>query len=332
MIDVVIYRKIIIDDIRLDGGSIARGLLGGGGPQAAFGARLWNDSVGLLSRAGTDLEDGHRSALAALGVDLNGVAYYEDAATLRARRVRNGWRVPQPHATQGQPHATQGQPHAAQGQPHTAQGRGVAEPDSWARLLSRPLDLPAGYRRPRMVHLITEYADEPMVATALTLREGGALLSLEPLIDIDGWTNREEIVALLPQVDLVTPDWPSASGIAGTDDPRRVLKYWSRLGSALVAVRHDEHGSYVWSRHDDRSWHIPAVTVRVADPTGAGNSYGGGLCAGWLRSGNTTHAGALAAVSASFMVEHVGMPSTPEQYRVAAERRLHAVETTIAPL
>src|SRR5262249_47347599 len=100
----------------------------------------------------------------------------------------------------------------------------------------------------------------------------------------------------------------------------------------LVAVRHDEHGSYVWSRHDDRSWHIPAVAVHVADPTGAGNSYGGGLCAGWLSGGNTTHPGALAADSASFMVEQVGMPSTPEQYRVAAERRLHAVETTIAPL
>jgi sugar/nucleoside kinase (ribokinase family) len=318
MLDVVIYGKIIIDDIRLDDGSIARGLLGGGGPQAAFGARLWNDSVGLLSRAGTDLEGAHRSALAALGVDLNGVAYYQDAATMRARRVRDGWRVPQPQAAQGQPHA--------------AQRREAAEPESWARLLSRPLELPAAYRRPRVVHLITEYADEPMVATALALRARGALLSLEPLIDIDRWTNREEIVALLPQVDLVTPDWPSASDIAGTDDPRRVLKHWSRLGSALVAVRHDEHGSYVWSRHDDRSWHIPAVPVHVADPTGAGNSYGGGLCAGWLRSGNAVQAGALAAVSASFMIEHVGMPSAPEQYQTVAQRRLHAVESTIAPL
>jgi sugar/nucleoside kinase (ribokinase family) len=171
-----------------------------------------------------------------------------------------------------------------------------------------------------------------MVATALALREQGALLSLEPLVDVDGWSNRQEIVALLLQVDLVTPDWPSASGIAGTDDPRQVLEYWSRLGPALVAVRHDEHGSYVWSRQDDSSWHIPAVPVRVADPTGAGNSYGGGLCAGWLRSGNAVQAGAHAAVSASFMLEHAGMPSTPEQYRAVAQRRLHAIQSTITPL
>jgi sugar/nucleoside kinase (ribokinase family) len=320
MLDVVIYGKIIIDDIRRDDGSIARGLLGGGGPQAAFGARLWNDSVGLLSRAGADLAGEHRSALAALGVNLNGVVYYEDAATMRARRILDGWRVPQPPATPDR-----------EAQDREAQEE-AAEPANWARLLSRPLDLPATHRRPRVVHLITEYADEPMVATALAMRARGALLSLEPLIDASGWTNREQIVALLPQVDMVTPDWPSASGIAGTDDPRRVLEYWSRLGPGLVAVRHDEHGSYVWSRHDDRSWHIPAVAVQVTDPTGAGNSYGGGLCAGWLRGRNSARAGALAAVSASFMIEHVGMPSAPERYQAVAQRRLHAIQPAIAPL
>jgi sugar/nucleoside kinase (ribokinase family) len=354
MLDVVIYGKIIIDDINRGDGSVARGLLGGGGPQAAFGARLWNDSVGLLSRAGADLAGEHRSALAARGVNLTGVAYYEDAATLRARPILDGWHLPQPPATpdrETQDRETQdreaqdreaqdreAQDREAQdreAQDREAQDREAQEaagPESWAHLLSRPLDLPATHRRPRVIHLITEYADEPMVATALAMRARGALLSLEPLIDVNGWTNREQIVALLPQVDMVTPDWPSASGIAGTDDPRRVLAHWSRLGPGLVAVRHDEHGSYVWSRHDDRSWHIPAVAVRVTDPTGAGNSYGGGLCAGWLRSGNAVQAGAFAAVSASFMLEHVGMPSTPEQYRAVAQRRLQAVEPTVRPL
>jgi sugar/nucleoside kinase (ribokinase family) len=311
MPDVVIYGKIIIDDIRLDDGSISCGLLGGGGPQAAFGARLWNDSVGLLSRVGADLEDEHRLALASLDVDLCGVAYYEDVDTLRARQISDGWHVRQPQA---------------------ARGRGIAESETWTRLLSRPLDLPVTYQRPRVVHLITEYADEPMVATALALREHGVLLSLEPLIDVHRWTNRHEIVALLPHVDLVTPDWPSASGLAGTDDPRRVLECWARLGPRLVAVRNAEHGSYVWSRNDDRCWHIPAVAVRVVDPTGAGNSYGGGLCAGWLRGGDAVQAGALAAVSASFMLEHIGMPSAPERYRVAAQRRFRAIESMITPM
>ncbi len=55
MVDYVIYGKIIIDDIVV-AGSRLRSVLGGGGPQAAFGARLWNESVGFLSRSGGDLD------------------------------------------------------------------------------------------------------------------------------------------------------------------------------------------------------------------------------------------------------------------------------------
>ena len=45
-------------------------MLGGGGPQAAFGARLWSDSVGFLSRSGSDLAEAQVEALHALDIDL----------------------------------------------------------------------------------------------------------------------------------------------------------------------------------------------------------------------------------------------------------------------
>ena len=54
-VDFLVYGKIIIDDIKLQKtGQIQHGVLGGGGPQGAFGARVWADSVGFLSRSGTD--------------------------------------------------------------------------------------------------------------------------------------------------------------------------------------------------------------------------------------------------------------------------------------
>ena len=62
-IEVLIYGKIIIDDIRLASGKIVRGVLGGGGPQGVFGARLWHDSVGFLSRSGDDIEAEHVQTL-----------------------------------------------------------------------------------------------------------------------------------------------------------------------------------------------------------------------------------------------------------------------------
>jgi len=170
-----------------------------------------------------------------------------------------------------------------------------------------------------------------VVQQARALRTQGVLFSLEPLIDYRAWTNREEIVALLPQVDLVTPDWPSASGIAGSTEPRHVVDYWARLGPRVVAIRHGHHGSYVWDGDHDRCWHIPAVPVPVVDPTGAGNSYGGGLCAGWIATGEASAAGTCGAVAASFMVERVGLPALSERLQATARDQLKAALPAASP-
>jgi sugar/nucleoside kinase (ribokinase family) len=295
MLQCIIYGKIIIDDIRLSDGQIVRRVLGGGGPQAAFGAALWNDSVGLLSRSGTDIEEEHVRTLEGLGVDLSGWRRFPDIPTTRGvmQYDENEYLI----------------------------GGGVTTSrEDWLRLLGQPLTLPPTYREPALIHLITEFADEPMVQTALELRTQGAIFSLEPIIDYREWSNRESILALLPSVDLVTPDWPSASGIAGSDDPREVMRYWAGLGPRLVAVRHGHHGSYVWSREQDEIWHIPAVPVPVVDPTGAGNAYGGGLCAGWLKTGDARLAGVYGAISAAFLVRRYGLP----KMTAALRREAHA--------
>jgi len=59
----LVYGKIIIDDIRLRSGAIVSSKLGGGGPQAAFGMRLWHDDVALLTRSGDDLDPSHLRTL-----------------------------------------------------------------------------------------------------------------------------------------------------------------------------------------------------------------------------------------------------------------------------
>ncbi len=314
MLEILIYGKIIIDSIGLHDGTIVRGVLGGGGPQATFGARLWTEAgaVGLLSRAGTDLESVHRHTLEDLAINLDGIAFYDDLPTLRGTLMAydsQGYMIPADETS-----------------------RPVEHQENWGRMLSRPLALPPSYRAPRVVHLVTEYADELMVVTALALREQGALVSLEPLIDCRAWSNRAAMVALLRHVDVVTPDWPSASRIAGSTDPRQVVAYWSHLGPQVIAVRHGQHGSYVWDGDRNAAWHIPAVPVTVVDPTGAGNSYGGGLCAGWLETGDARTAATFGAVAASFLVERVGLAPMAKHLQAAARDRLRAALPTIRPL
>jgi sugar/nucleoside kinase (ribokinase family) len=308
----IIYGKIIVDNIRLLDGRAVRGVIGGGGPQAVFGARLWNDSVGFLSRSGTDIEEGPAQALLDLDVDLSGWMRYPDIPTLHGGMVYDEREQMVPNELYKDDPA--------------------ARAEAWSRMLSQVLSLPPTYRQPRVIHLVSEYYDEPMVKTALELRAQGAMFSLEPLIDFHEWKNRDQILSLLPQVDIVTPDWPSASGIAGSKDPLKVLEYWSKLGPSLVAVRDGRRGSYAWDRQHDRFWHIPIVPVPVVDPTGAGNSYGGGLCVGWVETNDACRAGCYGSLSASYLVRRVGLPRMTSELMTEARTLLEPTIAGVHPL
>ncbi|MFN8593863.1 MAG: PfkB family carbohydrate kinase [Thermomicrobiales bacterium] len=297
-IDYAIYGKIIVDDIRLRSGEQVRSVLGGGGPQAAFGARIWSDSVGLLTRSGTDLGVDQAAALRDLDVDLDGWRQFPDIPTPRTLMAYDADEV--------------------------LAGHSLTSRDDWERLLSQPLDLPSQYRQPKAMHLITELPDEPMVEMALALRAGGTLVSLEPLpVSLSG-TNWQGMIDLFAQIAIVTPDWPSATQIAGCDDPVSVLRYWTNLGPEFVAIRHGARGSYVWSRDRDEAWHIPAVPTDVVDPTGAGNAYGGGLCVGWTEHRDPRLAGAYGAISASMLLRVVGLPAMSPTLREQAAALLGA--------
>jgi len=287
--DYLIYGKIIIDDIKLATGEIARNILGGGGPQAAFGSRLWSDSIGFLSRSGTDIEATHVQTLQHLRIDLSGWHKYADIPTPRNHLMD--------YDDEGYMIDEKGQ-----------RRRVVMNTRDWLRLLAQVVTLPAGYQQPRLIHLITEFYDEPMIETAMALREKGVIFSLEPLIDFTTWSNKAGILALIEQADLVTPDWPSASGIAQSNNPKQVVQFWSRLGPKMVAIRRGHYGCYVWDANHDQIWHIPAVAVALVDPTGAGNSYGGGLCVGWSQTRDAKIAGCYGVISAKFLVERVGLP------------------------
>jgi cytidine kinase len=304
-VDYAIYGKIIVDDVPLPDGGLARSVLGGGGPQAAFGARLWSDSVGLLTRTGTDLEAEHADTLRGLEVDLSGWRQFPDIPTPRYRLQYDD-------------------------EEYLAGGGLMTTPEDWTRLLARPLDLPPAYLHPLAIHLITEFPREPMVETALELRAQGTVLSLEPLAAGPSRTDWKGMLAQFRQVDLVTPDWPTATHIAASDDPRQVMRHWSTLGPALVAVRHGAHGSYVWSRERDETWHILPVPTQVVDPTGAGNAYGGGLVVGWTETRDARLAGCYGAIAASMLVRHVGLPRMSHVLRQAAQAQLeHAVRAAL---
>jgi sugar/nucleoside kinase (ribokinase family) len=188
------------------------------------------------------------------------------------------------------------------------------------KLLERNITLPPSYTKPRLFHLITEYVHEDMMLQALEMKKQGVVLSFEPIIDYREWKNKDAIIEFLPHVDVVSPDWPSASGFAGSEEPRKVLEWWAKSGPACVSVRNGRHGSYVWDRDHDRMWQIPVIDVERVDPTGCGNSYAGAFGAGWDKHRNAKIAGAMGTVSAAFMIRTPGpaviAPETPKEAQI----------------
>lgn len=311
-VDYVVYGKIIIDDIRLKSGEVVQGVMGGGGPQGAFGVRLWADKVGFMSRSGTDLEDHFVEDLRKLDIDLAGYVQYDEIRTPRSTMFYDENEYIDAGKREGPVM--------------------VVTREEFLELLNQRLTLPEHYTGPRAIHLITEFATEPMAQDALALREKGVVFSLEPIIDFREWSNKDEMLAIFPHVEIVTPDWPSASGMAKSDDPLTVMKYWTTLGARAVAVRHGRHGSYAWDREHDRIYHVPATPVEVVDVTGAGNSYGGGLCYGWVATSEARQAACYGAVSAWFLVGRVGLPSMHAELRTQAMTLLERTLDTVREL
>jgi sugar/nucleoside kinase (ribokinase family) len=199
-------------------------------------------------------------------------------------------------------------------------------------LLKHDAPIPEAFHTPRVIHLITEYYHDQMYRDALALKQQGATLSIEPLIDHRNWTNREQTLEAMAVWDVMSPDWPSASGLADSDDPATVVRFLAERGPAFVSVRHGARGSYVWDKVTCKAWHIPPTPVTPVDPTGAGNAYGGGAMVGWDKYRDGLVAGAHGAVSASFLVERVGLPLWSRELFDDANRRLQITIEQARPL
>jgi sugar/nucleoside kinase (ribokinase family) len=292
------YGKIHIDNIKQV--SQTTSFLGGGGPQAAYGMRLWSDSVGFLTRSGTDIAPRFEQQLRELDVDLAGWKQFEDLPTPQINLVYD--------------------------ESERMIGAGIAHREAWLKMMRTPIPLPPTYRGVRAIHLVTEWADTAMVTTAHELQAEGAIFSLEPLLDNEEWFNKTAMIDLIRTVNCVTPDFPSASRIAEDDDPLAVLQYWASAGPELVAIRDGARGSYVWAKPENIYWHVPPIPVeKVVDPTGAGNAYGGGLCVGWTETGDARTAAAYGTIAAYSLLHTPGLPSVHSEDVQASKQNLKQV-------
>ncbi|MCB0168424.1 MAG: carbohydrate kinase family protein [Anaerolineae bacterium] len=288
--------SLIIDDLIFPDQTTALGLLGGGGPQTAFGMRLWADSVGLVSGVGDDLPESALAWLYQTGIDTQGLLYTPDCPTPRAwqhlaadgHRVQQ-WRVP---------------------------GQVIG------RQLRRSLaHLPPAYRQACGFHLGV-HPEDPDLDFIRALRELGAVVSVEPFRETHRPLSDAELRSLLSAGQIFSPNQIEAESLVGPGTPDQLIRRLVEAGASIVALRQGPTGALVHHAQSGETCHIPAIETNVVDVTGAGNAFCGGFLVGWVQTGNLRTAGLYGAVAASFLVEQVGLPDWSTETFAEARRRL----------
>lgn len=145
---------------------------------------------------------------------------------------------------------------------------------------------------------------------------------------MDLWieTQHDELLALLPKLDGLLLNDSEARLLTKEDSIIKAGQAVRKLGPKFVVIKKGEHGSILFSH--DGIFVIPAYpTEEVVDPTGAGDSFAGGLM-GYLDSddspppGRLRRAMAYGTVLASLTVEGFGLDRLKRTKRAEIDQRL----------
>jgi sugar/nucleoside kinase (ribokinase family)/fructoselysine-6-P-deglycase FrlB-like protein len=297
---VVIVGNLTIDDVVLPDGATAMGSLGGNAIWAALGARLWEPSVGIVTRRGDDLPEEALDELRSLGIALDGVVPV-DGPTIR------NWVI---YETDGSRHWLYRTP-----------------ADRYREVAIRASDLPAEWSESRVVH-VASMSIEAAEAVVGELRRRGspAKVILDTHEDYTG-SVRDRLLALAAAVDVFAPSRDELADLLGYDDPERALRELRMTIRGAIVVKLGADGCLI--ADGQLTEHVPAVNASVVDVTGAGDAFCGGLAAGLAAGLRVTDAVRRGAESAARAISVVGSISLAALIREGGRRGIEVMRRDI---
>jgi sugar/nucleoside kinase (ribokinase family)/fructoselysine-6-P-deglycase FrlB-like protein len=298
--NVVVVGNLTIDDVVLPDGATSMGSLGGNAIWAALGARLWESSVGIVTRRGDDLPEAALDELRSLGIALDGVVPVDGPT------VRN-WVV---YETDGSRHWLYRTP-----------------TDRYREVAVRASDLPATWSESRVVHVASMSIDAAEAVVGELRRRGTrANVILDTHEDYAGRV-RDRLLTLAAAVDVFAPSRDELADLLGYDDPERALgELRTTVGGAIV-VKLGADGCLVADGRQTE--HIPAAEASVVDVTGAGDAFCGGLAAGLAAGLGVADAARRGAESAAKAISVFGSTSLAALLREGDRRSIEVMRRDI---
>lgn len=194
--------------------------------------------------------------------------------------------------------------------------------------------IPDGFRDSEYVFLAN---NDPHLQLAFLDQLASPRLVVCDTMDLWIGHHRDNLLKVLARVDGLVINDSEATDLAGESNLLTAAKAIRGLGPRFIVIKKGEHGAILIA--DDDIFAVPAyLTEHVVDPTGAGDSFAGGLM-GYLTSQHATRddmaawrTGLLyATVVASFTVESFSVDGLTGLDEHTLNGRLEAYRRMIQP-
>lgn len=305
---VIVVGNLTIDDVVLPDGTTRMSSLGGNSLYTALGVRLWQPSVGVVTRRGEDFPRDFTSVLHRLGVATDGIV------DIPGPTVRN-WVV---YENNGERHWIY----------RTSRERS-------REVAVQAGDLPAawlGVEPPPVVHVTAMPLNAAEVIVDTVRR-----ISPRAVITLDTHEDyvvdyRQRLRALAARVDAFLPSRAELADLVGYDDPRRALTTLVHLPTPLIVVKMGEQGVMVWDKARGTLHEVGIARGPVVDVTGAGDAFCGGFAAGLSLGCGPLESAQRGTVAASYAVADFGSPHLAQVDPSKAQARMLTDPPAVHPL
>jgi sugar/nucleoside kinase (ribokinase family) len=191
--------------------------------------------------------------------------------------------------------------------------------------------VPENFRRCPLVFLAN---GSPMVQSKVLEQVVGPKLVVADTMDLWIRETHSELLALLKKVDGIVMNDSEAKLLTQEENLVRAGQRIRQLGPKFVIIKKGEHGAMFFSEHE--TYVMPAYpTEQVVDPTGAGDSFAGGILGYLAEQDNVEPATLKRALAygvlvASFTVEDFSLDRLRKIQRSDIDLRLEQYQKMLS--